>query len=532
MKRLVAVFFGTGLVLLSLLLSCGRGDKATQITAPVDGSNPYAVPITVSMSMLDAESLLKTDREKWLLDKFNLNFKFVAVTNGDWNEKVRAMVAGDDIPDVLWWHGTPRVSLELRVWMEQGAFREINQTDIDARPGIKAILDSIVTDDNMLSYGGKRYGIPGKRALDPELKGASWNHFTYRRDWAKAVGLYKEGDVYTWDEVLAMIDAVRKEDPGQNGAGNTFGITCAPWALPDLFVQHLGFLKNRFGYQKTADGYIPIFATPGWREEVKFLTRIYRGGYFWKDQVLAKNVEGLDNFKAGRSFIYMGEGGADFYNNQLYPVMMDKAITNTMDIGPLLILSPVDNKSFHLSQEVEYWSFSMFRHGLDDGPYKRMLDFWEYLTTEEARAWYWAGIPDVDYKRVSDTEIELLWGKTADGRWAKPYGETEPWYGRSVPRMYFPYMSMVDRAGYDSMKPMADFLKTSSVYSVIEKWSWDLINFDGPLYGQFGDFRTNELEFVKAACTATEDIDVMIDRWLKEMEPRWRPVADELNKNL
>lgn len=532
MKKAAVVFSFSvvGTVLLILLLSCGG--KKQEDGASVDTSNPYAVPVTITMPMLDADRQLKSVRDKWLLDKFNLTFKFVAVTNGDWNEKVRAMVAGDDIPDVLWWSGTPRFSLELRVWMEQGAFREIQQEDIDKRSGLKAILDSMVTDENMLSYAGKRYGIPGKRALEEYLKGASWNHFSYRRDWAKAVGHYKEGDVYTWDEVLAMIDAVKKADPGKNGAGNTFGITCVPWALPDLFVQHLGFLKTRFGYQKTENGYIPIFATPGWREEVRFLTKIYRDGYFWKDQVLAKNTEGLDNFKAGRSFIYMGEGGADFYNNQLYPVMMDTVINDVMDIGPLLILSPADNTSFHLSEEVEYWSFSMFRHGLNDERYYRMLDYWEYLTTEEARAWYWAGIPDVDYRKVSDTDIELLWNKTADGRWINPYGETEPWFARSVPRMYFPYESMVDRAGYDSAAPMINFIKTSSNYSVIEKWSWDLINFNGPLYAQFGDFRTNETEFVKAACTATEDIDVMIDRWLKEMEPRWRPVADELNKNL
>jgi hypothetical protein len=231
--------------------------------------------------------------------------------------------------------------------------------------------------------------------------------------------------------------------------------------------------------------------------------------------------------------MFLGSGGPDFFNDQLYPAMLDTGvISSTDDIGPMLIRSPVDDKTFVMPEEVDFWAVSFFSHDLSDEKYERILDYWEWFAGEDGRAWYWAGIPDVDYKRISDEKIELLWERAADGRWINPYEDTLPTYLASVPRGYLPYSDMVNRAGYDTYAPVIDLLTNSPDYKVVRKWAWELYTFDGPLYSQFGDFRSQEIEFVRQVIAGSEDVDAAIDRWLREMEPRWRPVAEELNKNL
>jgi hypothetical protein len=214
------------------------------------------------------------------------------------------------------------------------------------------------------------------------MQSTQYMHYIYRRDWAKAVGLYKEGDVYTWDEAKALIDAVKRQDPGKNGAGNTIGITNEGWAFPGLYMQLLalsidkgnGYL-NRSTYVETANGYVPYFTTPNYREELKFVADLYRRNYIWRDQMSLRGNEGLDMFRSGRAFMYCHNGGPNFLNTNIYPQMTTNGVLkDPQDVGPMLILSPKDNATYMLIEVEDYWSVAHFRHGLDNDKYERILD--------------------------------------------------------------------------------------------------------------------------------------------------------------
>ena len=78
-----------------------------------EGETTYDTNITISMNVLDAEKTGGTERDAWFNEKFNVTWDFIPVTWGDWTEKVRAWVAADDMPDILWWDmkiTTPRSS--------------------------------------------------------------------------------------------------------------------------------------------------------------------------------------------------------------------------------------------------------------------------------------------------------------------------------------------------------------------------------------------------------------------------------------
>jgi hypothetical protein len=351
--------------------------------------------------------------------------------------------------------------------------------------------------------------------------------YAYRRDWAKAVDMYNEGDIYTYDEVFQMIDAIKEQDPGGNGPGNTFGITSESWAFPGVFMQILGYAQNRDAYVKVGDGYVPYFTTEPWRQEVKFVANMYRNGYIWKDQMTVGGSEGLDNFKAGRSFMFLGSNTPSWFAGQYASWIESGSIGSTDDLAPMVVLSPSDDKTFVLTQTEDYWTVSNFSNSLSDAKYNRILDLWNWLASEDGRAYRVAGIPGVDYTRASDTEINILWPKTASGLWDSPYKDTANNFV-NPPELVVSPNEASEMSGFDAFKDIFEFIQTSPDYFVTPL-NWDMQTFNGELYSQFGSFSSEADEFVENVYASSDDIDAMIDAWLAEMEPKWRPVADELN---
>jgi putative aldouronate transport system substrate-binding protein len=505
---------------------------APATTAAVDEAakpaSVYEKHLTISQTVLDAEKSGKTERDKYLFDKFNITFDLVPVTWGDWTEKVRAMVAGDNLPDLTWWDMKINHTAEYRGWATEGAFREITGTE--KWPILHDLRTNLDSMNLMLQIDGKLYGWSVSRNNPPWLKDAYYPLYAYRRDWAKDIGMYKEGDAYTYDEIFAMIDAVKEKDPGGNGPGNTFGATSETWAFPGVFMEILGYGKVRSSYVKTDDGYVPYFTTTPWRQELKFVANMYRNGYIWKDQMVVGGREGLDNFKAGRSFMYLGNNSPGWFSGQYASWLDAGTINSTEDLAPMIPLSPADNKTFTLVQTEDYWTVVHFAYHVDDEKYERIMDLWEWLGSEEGRAYKIAGIEGKDYERISDTEIKILWEKDSEGSWISPY--KAPAHSYCTPPAGVPSPNEgSNMAGHIAFEKIHGFIQTSPDYWV-NPLDWNLNTFGGELFSQYGGFGTDAGDFAKRVLASTDDVDKMIDAWLVEMEPRWRPVADELNANL
>jgi putative aldouronate transport system substrate-binding protein len=507
---------------------------ATTTAAPETTAAQNALPaseydkhIVISHMVLDAEKTGNTDRDKWLFAKFNVSYTFIPVTWGDWFEKVRAMVAGDDIPDILWWDMKINHTAEYRGWATQGAFREITGTE--KWPILHELRTNLASMNKMLTLeNGKLFGWSVSRNNPPWLQDAYYPLFAYRRDWAKEIGMYKEGDAYTYDEIFEMIDAVKEKDPGGNGVGNTFGMTSESWAFPGVFMQILGYADVRDSYVKTADkGYMPYFTTDAWRQELKFVANMYRNGYIWKDQMVVGGSEGLDNFKAGRAFMYLGNNSPGWFSGQYASWLDTGAIKSTEDLAPMIPLSPNDNKTFTLVQTEDYWSVANFAYHVDDEKYNRVMDMWEWLGSEDGRAYRIAGIEGKDYERISPTEIKILWDKDAEGNWISPYKDTANNFVTPPAGVPGPNEGS-NMTGYIAFDDIHKFMQTSPDYWVTPL-NWEQNTFGGTLFSQYGGFGSDGNDFVKRVLASSDNVDTMVDAWLVEMEPRWRPVADELN---
>lgn len=496
-----------------------------------DGQTTYADKISITMNVLDAEKTGNTARDAWFNEKFNVEWEFIPVTWGDWNEKIRAWVSGDDMPDIMWWDMKINHTAEFKTWAKAGAFREI-PADLSAWPNLAALREQLASDDAMLSVDGKLYGWTSSRQNPEWMQNAYYPLFAYRRDWAKAVGLYKEGDVYTWDEVKAMIKAVQEQDPGGNGAGATIGITSETWAFPGVFMEILGYANDRNPYGLNEEGnYVPYFTTQTYRQELKFVTDLFQSGYIWKDQVVDSGSDGSNNFFAGKAFMFLGNNSPSWFSGTAYTKMVDTGIVGSVDdVAPMMLLSPVDNQSFWLTETEDYWTAAHITHSVDDAKMTRILDMWNWLASEEGRIFNVAGLEGQDYEINDDGTYTILWDKNPDGSFISPYVDTAS--NMYTPATLVPSPNETTRMdGFKAFEDIEAFMKTSPDYHV-HPLNWTVQTFGGEkfsLYGAFdSDVKAKTIEIIAGG----GDVDAQWDAFLAEMQPKWQPVADELNAAL
>lgn len=529
-----------------LLVSCqstSSGEKGqstssekegTQTTDKESGSNvepttDYSKKLTISMCVLDAEKHGLTEKNKWFNQKFNVEWNYIPVTWGDWFEKVRTWVASGDMPDILWWDMKLSHTGEFRAWARQGAFRPF-PNDLSKWPELAKQRDKLISDDKVLTVDGKLYGWPAYRNNPEWLKNAYYPLFAYRRDWAQNVGMYKEGDMYTWDEVKAMIKEVQAKDPGNNGPGNTFGITSETWAFPGVFMEILGMAEDRNPYVKIDGTWKPYIATQEFLEELKFVAELYREGYIWKDQMVVAGSEGADMFYGGRSFMFLGNNSPYWFNGAFTKMLDSGVIQNIDQIAPMIVFSPKDNKTFWLTQTEDYWTVSNISAKVSDEKFYRILDMWNWLLTEEGRRFRVAGIPGKDYVEKEDGTIEILWEKKPDGSYKSPYAEAV--FNEYTPPGLLKGPTETDRMeGFKVFEKIHQFMQTSPYYKV-HPLNWDLHTFDGEQFMQWGSFSSEVNAKIKEVIASNEDVETAWNKFLQEMLPKMQPVIDELNSKL
>lgn len=492
----------------------------------------YADKLTLSMSMLNAEKTGVSPKDAYLTEKFNIEWDFIPVTWGDWNEKVRAWIAGDDLPDILWWDMKAGNTSEFRVWADAGAFREI-PTDLSQWPELEALRERAWSDEVFLTVNDKLYGWPCLRANPEWYQDACFNQFVYRRDWAKAVDMYKEGDVYTWDEVKAMIKAVQEKDPGNNGAGQTIGMVSETWAFPGVFLELSGTQQKRYGYQINDETglYEYYAATEGYLKELKHVTQLYQEGYIWKDQVVDSGSDGMNNFYGGKAFVALTGAGPSWLTGSAWPKMVDTGICASRDdVAPMIILSPEDNASFYLIQTEDLWTVAHFRHNLEDEKMTRILDIWNWLATDEGRIYRLAGLEGVDYTKSDDGTYDILWEKDAEGNLINPYVDYNFNHFQPAGSIFAPNET-TDASGYDAYETFFEWMKSDAYKPQLKDWNSEA--FGGELYSTVGpDVNTKFSEKTTEIVVGGGDVEAQWNDFLASMQEDVDAIEAEMNAGL
>lgn len=493
----------------------------------------YETHLTISMDVLDAEKTNISAKDEFFREKFNIDWDLVPVTWGDWLEKIRAWVNADDMPDIVWWDMKASNTAEFKKWAAAGAFREITDDDFAKRPNLAALREKLVSDDALLSVDGHLYGWPSSRENPEFIENCYYPMFAYRRDWAKAVGMYHEDEVYTWDEVKAMIDAIKEQDPGNNGVGNTIGITMESWAWEQYQLATTNSPNpDRLGYHKDADGnYYLAELTPEFGEAVAFAESLYQDGYVWKDQINDSGSDGLQKFLAGQAFMFFGNCSPGWFNGDPLNKMVRGGIVEDDEaISPMIVLSATGDHNFYLIQSEDYWTVASIAHNVDDEKFERILDMWEWLASEEGRIFLVAGVEGKDYKVNEDGTYEILWDKDSTGAYISPYQDCAFNIYTPATLTASPNETTVEY-GYKLFEPIYDYMENSGNF-VAQKMPWEVMAWDGPAYSEYGYFYNDISTEISKIMVGGGDGQAQWEAFIDSMSDKLNEVLDELNANL
>ena len=291
---MIKKFAGLG-ISISLVLSmaaCGTKDAASTGECASNGKSPEETKFEIRMIDYRYGAIPPQNGKgiEMINKKFNVDFKPQYVVRSDYDAKLSAVVASDEIPDIIVTEGPDS---NFYKWAKQGAFLPLNDY-IDKYSTFKLVPENVrktVTVNNNI-YAIQKY-LPQNYELSPMI----------RQDWLDKLGLAMPT---SYDELKEVAIAFTKNDPDGNGKDDTYGLTMAQNINPSYEMG--AYWDAQAWYHKDDQGrLIPGFISDVRKEHVRFLADLYKEGAITKDFAVLNWTEvNTKEFYGGKAGIFIG----------------------------------------------------------------------------------------------------------------------------------------------------------------------------------------------------------------------------------
>jgi putative aldouronate transport system substrate-binding protein len=208
--------------------------------------------------------------------KLNMDVEFVIVPR--WQEdKLNVLMAGGQAPDVCILYSEAIVTN----YVKSKGLTDLGPLLDQYGKELKAYLGPTV-----LQYGvweGKQYAIPAKRTMSAAF--AAW----VREDWLKKLGMKTPTNM---DEFYQMLKAFKEKDPGNVGKDKVipFALALDPGNID--WTSHMimaSFIKPMNEEDRTALAGPGRWVTPGYKDYMRFMNKLYNEGLISQNFVLDKD---------------------------------------------------------------------------------------------------------------------------------------------------------------------------------------------------------------------------------------------------
>ena len=143
-----------------------------------------------------------------LNEKFGVKIKASNYSYNSWDTQVGTAINGNNLTDTIQFNlKSYNFGSSYEKWVDIGMLKALPD-DMSKWPNLNKMLGEISNID-YLKVNGKLYGIPVANDISNPSKDFSSMTYVYRRDWAKQLGKYKEGDVYTWAEFNDLLTSFK-----------------------------------------------------------------------------------------------------------------------------------------------------------------------------------------------------------------------------------------------------------------------------------------------------------------------------------
>ena len=246
-----------------------------------------------------------------LNEKFKIKINASNYDYNEWDGMVNTAVQGNNLGDVFHFNlKAYNFGSTYERWVDDMIIKALPD-DMSKWPNLKSMLDKTSNID-ALKINGKLYGIPIMNDISNPEKDFSNFTYVYRRDWAKQIDeenkdragytpIYREGDVYTWEEFNRLVDVFSKNLPNAKSSV----LVDESWGFPSL----TNFYKNvPHCYDKDASGKaINAFTSDAYISGLEVAKQFVTDRYYSQDQF---------NFSANKAKeIYIGGQAGIFFDN-------------------------------------------------------------------------------------------------------------------------------------------------------------------------------------------------------------------------
>lgn len=535
---------------LVLILALGCVACSAPAQAPEDAADPaaqspeapaaetdsaFAEHVTFTMNTTSDPPAEDDALWNYYTDKFNFTVDWVPLQYAERFDKLRIWIATDDLPDVVWIGLNDVIYSEYITWMNSGMFAEV--PSLDAYPNIQAMYDQeAMLGDELCTFDGKLMSLPAMR------DSASYDFMInmgigYRADWAEKLGMRNEGDVYTWDEFMNLLQAFIEQDPGGNGAGNTYGLCTRMGYFPDILgiwqTNPTPWTFEEPGYIEMDGQYVWYPSTDAYIEGLKIVKDLYDRGIIWPDNVIDSSET------LYRELYVAGQMGAMAQNLSLGfvsqvrddMIKVDPSLERDKVYAIARISNPGTEDEFYQHAVASYWSCVAFSLKATDAQKDRFLATQDWNLSPEGLNLGLYGLEGTDFTVNDDGSINLLWEKDEAGTYVDPYPFRE----------YYTRLSVYDNA--------ANFTNVSKnpqdVEDVRSAMDWSVENIGDkvkvldyvqtytttPNKDKLGTFTAQtKAKVIDLLANSTGDtIEADWRAWIAEMMPQVQPVLDDLN---
>ncbi len=399
-------------------------------------------------------------------DMFGVCVKPSSYDYSEWDGMVNTAINGDNLTDTFHFNlKAYNFGSTYEKWVD-GMIVKALPDDLSKWPNIQAMLANISNLD-ALKIDGHLYGIPIANDISNPQKDFSNFTYVYRRDWAKKIDeehqgqvgwtpIYKEGDVYTWEEFNKLVDAFQKY-PRE---GQTSPLVDESWGFPSV----TNFYKDvPHCYAKDANGRaINAFTSEKYVAGLNVAKQFVSDLYYSQDQFTFPANKANDLYKGGQSAILYDNFSYENYSKirKGMKSMIDKAGGNLDDATALLKVKD-PNGNYALEGTENWFSMTLFNYDISDKKMGKILDVINYLLGEEGTRLAIYGLEGYDYNLVNG-EVEL----TSTG-WEKDQ------YGNYAPKIngakFLRYMATLgnDTKSYDPYTELDS-------YNLLNAWSTEM----------------------------------------------------------
>ena len=395
-------------------------------------------------------------------DKFGIHVNFSSYSWDKWGTEVTSSIDGGNIPDVF--HAdidSYNFGNLYKFWGEHKIAKPLPDELIASTPSTRwpNLYNMIKNTSNIdaLIVNGKLYGIPVAKNTTDYSTSFSPFTYVYRRDWAKKLGVYKENDVYTWEEFETLLGAFKTYFAGTQ----RYPLGDVKWGFSSI-TNFYKQVPHCFAYDGSK--YVCNYTTSAYINSIKKAKNFMANGLYYPAQ-----NEATSNTLTEK---YYGNSIGVLYENLSYSnylkireeLIESNASNPTFDLEDasaiMKIKAPAESPysgKYCLEGTDNWFSMTFFDNRISDNKMEKVLDMLDWLLSEEGTRYAIFGIEGYDYEMVGGKPqiIESAWPKTKDGKYADKKNGAK-------------YLRYVVSLGYDTYE--FDPLTDMDAFNILNHW--------------------------------------------------------------